>query len=290
LEERQYRRESTGANINAEVSQRKDAEDFSIHNRPGFATRACGRCALKACAMPHPTLIIILTLLILLIALPLVSLWTGKRIRAAATTRAAKFLRYARTIVILWSLTALALYALRLHNIDPTYVGLQPPHFAWQFAFGLIPLVAPLATTLVRGQRVLNDDYARALRAIVPADLSQWILFVPLAASAGICEEFLYRGFALRELSAMSGNVAYGALLSSVAFGIGHAYQGRPGVIGATMTGLLYAVVYLATGSLYPCMLGHFMQDIAGAAVLSRKLQEIATPAASADTPAAAGQ
>ena len=240
--------------------------------------------------MPHPTLMIILTLLILLIALPLVSLWTGKRIRAAATTPAAKLLRYARTIVILWSLTALALYALRLHNIDPTYVGLQPPHFAWQLAFGLLPLVAPLVTALVRGQRVLNDDYARALRAIVPADLSQWIVFVPLAASAGICEEFLYRGFALRELSAMSGNVAYGALLSSVAFGIGHAYQGRPGIIGATITGLLYAGVYLASGSLYPCMLGHFMQDIAGAAVLSRKLEAIAAAPAGADTPAAAGQ
>lgn len=240
--------------------------------------------------MPHPTLMIILTLLILLIALPLLSLWTGKRIRAATTTPLAKFVRYARTIVILWSLTALALYALRLHSIDPTLVGLRPPHFWGELAIGLIPLVAPLAATLLRGRRALNDDYARALRAIVPADLPQWIVFVPLAASAGICEEFLYRGFALNVLSAMTGSVAYGVVLSCIAFGFGHAYQGRPGMIGATITGLLYAGVYLATGSLYPCMLGHFMQDIAGALVLSRKLEATASAPAGADTSAATGE
>ena len=240
--------------------------------------------------MPHPTLMIILTLLILLIALPLLSVWTGKRIRAAATTPAAKFLRYARTIVILWSLTALALYALRLHNIDPTLVGLRPPRFWGELALGLIPLLAPLAVSFSRGRRALNDDYARALRAIVPADLPQWILFGPLAASAGICEEFLYRGFALNILSAMAGSVVYGTLLSCIAFGIGHAYQGRPGVIGATITGLLYAGVYLATGSLYPCMLGHFMQDIVGAWVLSRKLEDSASVGADTDTSAAAGE
>ena len=240
--------------------------------------------------MPHPTLMIILTLLILLIALPLISLWTGKRIRAAAATPGAKLLRYARTIVILWSLTALALYALRLHNIDPTLVGLRPPHSWWELFIGLIPLAAPLAASLSRGQRALNDDYARALRAIVPASLSQWILFVPLAASAGICEEFLYRGYALNILGSLTGSVLYGVVLSCIAFGFGHAYQGRPGMIGATITGFLYAGVYLATGSLYPCMLGHFMQDIAGAVVLSRKLGPTASLAASDDTSATAGE
>jgi membrane protease YdiL (CAAX protease family) len=239
--------------------------------------------------MPHPTLMIILTLLILLIAVPLMSVWTGKRIRTAAATPAVKYLRYARTIVILWSLTALALYALRLHHIDPTYVGVKPPRFMLELAAGLIPLVAPLLLSLTGTRRVLSNEYARALRAVVPADLPQWILFVPLAASAGICEEFLYRGFALTTLSAMTGSVAYGTLLSCIAFGIGHAYQGRTGMIGATITGLIYAGVFLATGSLYPCMLGHFIQDIVGAAVLSRKLEEAVLPAAVADTSAAAG-
>ena len=224
--------------------------------------------------MPHPTVLTILTLLILIIALPLVSLWTGKRIRAAASAAAGKYLRYARTIVILWCLTALALYALRLHHLDPASVGLRPPHYIVELAAGLVTLVAPVLASLGGSRRVLEGDYARALRAVVPTDRGEWIVFVPVAASAGICEEFLYRGYALNIIGSMTGSLILGAVLSSVAFGIGHAYQGKTGVIGATVTGFLYACVFLATGSLYPCMLGHFIQDIAGAAVLSRRLDE----------------
>lgn len=224
--------------------------------------------------MPHPTIVTILTLLILIIALPLVSLWTGKRIRAAAGAAAPKYVRYARTIVILWSLTALALYALRLHHLDPAYVGLRPPRYVAELGAGLVTLVAPILASIGGSRRVLQGDYARALRAVVPADLGQWIVFVPVAASAGICEEFLYRGYALTIIGSMTGSIVVGAVLSSIAFGIGHAYQGKTGVIGATITGGLYACVYLATGSLYPCMLGHFIQDITGGAVLSRRLEE----------------
>jgi membrane protease YdiL (CAAX protease family) len=197
-----------------------------------------------------------------------------------------KYIRYARTVAILWSLTALALYALRLHHLDATYVGLRPPRFILELAAGLITLVAPLLTSVSGALSVIEGDYARALRAVVPADPPQWIAFVPVAATAGICEEFLYRGYALTILSSMTGSIVVGALLSSIAFGIGHAYQGRTGVVGATITGLLYAAVFLATGSLYPCMLGHFVQDIAGAAVLSRKLEETALQQTAPDTPA----
>lgn len=230
--------------------------------------------------MSHPTIFAVATLLILIIALPLLSLWTGKRIRTAGTAPAIKYFRYARTVLILWSLTALALYALRLHGLEPTYVGLRPPRYLAELGLGLVTLAAPVLASVGGARRVLSHDYAQALRAVVPADSTQWLGFVPVAASAGICEEFLYRGYALTIIGSMAGSLAIGALLSSVAFGFGHAYQGRAGILGATITGLIYAAVFLATGSLYPCMLGHFVQDIAGAAVLSRKLNELAAGAA----------
>jgi len=156
---------------------------------------------------------------------------------------------------------------------------LRPPRYIVELLVGLVTLVAPVLASLGGSRRVLEGDYARALRAVVPTDRGEWILFVPVAASAGICEEFLYRGYALSIIGSMTGSLIVGAVLSSVAFGIGHAYQGKTGVIGATITGFLYACVFLVTGSLYPCMLGHFIQDMAGAAVLSRRLDD-AKPAA----------
>jgi membrane protease YdiL (CAAX protease family) len=238
--------------------------------------------------MFHPVLLTIFTLLILIIALPLFSMWAGKRIRSA-DAGGARLLRYARTIVILWSVTALALYALRLHHLDPTYVGLRPPRHPSELFAGLITLAAPLLASASGSRRVIEGEYARALRAVVPDTLAQWIAFVPVAATAGICEEFLYRGYALTVLGALTGSVFAGAVLSSIAFGLGHAYQGRAGMVGTAVTGLLYAIVFIMTGSLYPCMLGHFVQDMVGAAVLSRKLKGDAKPRAVADPAATPG-
>ena len=224
--------------------------------------------------MTPASFLVVATLLILVIALPLLSLWTGKRLRAAADAPLVKFLRYARTIAVLWSLTALAWYALRLHHVDPMDVGLRAPHEPWEMAAGLITLAAPVLGSLSGARRVLSGSYARALRAVVPDGTLQWLAFIPVAASAGLCEEWLYRGYALTIVSAATGSLVAGMLASSLAFGIAHAYQGRAGIIGATITGALYAAVFVATGSLYPCMLGHFVQDIVGASVLSRKLRD----------------
>ena len=223
--------------------------------------------------MHHPVFLTVVTLLVLIVALPVLSVLAGRRIRASAAG-GTKLFRYARTVVIVWSVTALALYALRLHHLDASSVGVRPPHHPIELLAGLITLIAPLLASASGSRRIIEGDYARALRAVVPSNRAEWIAFVVVAASAGICEEFLYRGYALTVLSTLTGSVVAGTVLSSLAFGLGHAYQGRAGMAGTTITGVLYAIVFLATGSLYPCMIGHFVQDIVGATVLSRKLKE----------------
>ncbi len=222
--------------------------------------------------MPHRFIFTFLTLLILIAALPINSALTGRRIRSLPLTPQAKLFRYGRTIVVLWSVTALALYALRLHGLDGASVGIRPPHEAAELGLGLISLLAPLLATLAGAPRALRPDYVVALRAVVPTDRVQWASFVVVAATASICEEFLYRGYALSLIADLTGSVVIGVLASTLAFGFAHAYQGRAGIAGATVSGLLYAAVFLVTGSLYPCIIGHFVQDIAGAAVLSRRI------------------
>jgi uncharacterized protein len=222
--------------------------------------------------MPHPSIFIFLILLILILALPLNSALAGRRIRSQPATSRTQTLRYARTIVVLWSVTALAAYALRLHHLNFADVGVRAPHFPAEFGLGLVVLVAPALASLVRAPRSLSPEYAEALRAIVPVASTQWVWFVALAATAGVCEEFLYRGYALTLIAALTGSIAMGVVASTLAFGFAHAYQGTTGIVGATVSGLLYASIFLLTGSLYPCMIGHFVQDIAGALVLSRRI------------------
>ncbi|HLW38293.1 MAG TPA: CPBP family intramembrane glutamic endopeptidase [Candidatus Eremiobacteraceae bacterium] len=227
--------------------------------------------------MNHSILVTVALLAILMLALPVMSVLTGRRIKAAPPGRLTKLWRYARTLVILWSLTALALYALRLHGLGAADVGLRPPHRPLDFIAGLLFVAVMVAFGSAR--RTIDGEYRRAISAIVPATQSEWLLFIPLAATAGICEEFLYRGYALWVIQNMTGSVWAAALISSLAFGLAHAYQGRAGVIGATVSGLFYASVFLYSGSLLPCMLGHFAQDIAGAILLRRVLGLHTAPA-----------
>ncbi|MBC5805336.1 MAG: CPBP family intramembrane glutamic endopeptidase [Candidatus Eremiobacter antarcticus] len=211
-----------------------------------------------------------LMLALLVLALPLQSALASRRRRKPSELGSAKLMRYARTIVVLWTLCGLAVYALALHGLSPRDVGLRPPRSIVDLFLGAAVVIALLASGR---RRPADGEYLQAIRAVVPSSRAEWALFLPLALSAGVCEEFLYRGYALTVIASLSGSLIVGVCLSSLAFGAAHAYQGRTGMLAAFGSGLFYAALFLYTGSLYPCMLGHFAQDLCGAALLSGALR-----------------
>ncbi|MBK5912356.1 hypothetical protein CCR85_12755 [Rhodothalassium salexigens] len=92
----------------------------------------------------------------------------------------------------------------------------------------------------------------RRLLPQTPADLAA---FAPVAVTAGVCEEILFRGlpfFLLADLPA-------GAVLviPALSFGTLHLYQGVLGFGVTAIAGLAFGGLYLATGSLLPVMLLH---------------------------------
>ncbi len=212
-------------------------------------------------------------LAVVLVAIPVVAVWRARMDDPdRAQERRIKHARYTRGMLILWGITALALYALRLYGLSPADVGVRAPQEPWEYCAGLI--VPAFFAFINVGRRNISQDYLRKVSRVIPVDASDWIWFVPAALTAGLCEEFLYRGYALTQISALTGSVYAGFVLSSVAFGIAHVYQGRLGVLGTMITGALYASVFLLTGSIVPCMIGHFVQDIFGGIALSRQLRE----------------
>jgi CAAX protease family protein len=87
-----------------------------------------------------------------------------------------------------------------------------------------------------------------------------WALF-GLAPTAGLCEEFLYRGFLLAEMTAWFHSAGWGVVVSSAAFGLAHTYQGLNGMVRAGLLGALLAWPVVHLGSLYPSMAAHFLID-----------------------------
>jgi membrane protease YdiL (CAAX protease family) len=102
---------------------------------------------------------------------------------------------------------------------------------------------------------------------ILPRSAAERIPYFALAATAGLCEEFLYRGFAMAALARV-GLPPWGVvLLSSVLFGLAHLYQGRGGLLSTLVVGAVFGTARIAYDGMIPVMVWHFAIDaVAGVA------------------------
>jgi len=85
------------------------------------------------------------------------------------------------------------------------------------------------------------------------------------AVTAGVCEEIIYRGLLFFLLQSVFINIPTSLVLivSSVLFGCGHIYQGVSGIARTAVIGLIFGLLFLATGSLILPIFLHFFSDIA---------------------------
>jgi membrane protease YdiL (CAAX protease family) len=100
--------------------------------------------------------------------------------------------------------------------------------------------------------------------------------YLALAITAGLCEEFLYRGFAMAALVHVGLQAWAVVLLSSVLFGLAHSYQGRGGIVMTLLIGLILGTSRIAYDSLVPAIFWHSAVDVvagtAGPRYLTRSL------------------
>ena len=111
----------------------------------------------------------------------------------------------------------------------------------------------------------------KTLMAIAPRTPLELLLWIGLSVSAGFCEEFVFRGYFLRQFSSVGAGVWLGVVCSSLLFGVSHGYEGAAGMIAITAYGALFCVLALAaqqssTGNDRACVARHFQRSDARAA------------------------
>jgi membrane protease YdiL (CAAX protease family) len=202
-------------------------------------------------------------------ALPAFSIYTGTRI--ARNPAGPLIRRYWLTIARGAVVAGLLLGLWRWTERPFSALGLAlPPPAAGLYCLALVGILAlAMAVQIVLFDRIVKPARLAKLRAqlpdikILPRTTSELSVFVLVAVMAGIWEELLYRGFLiwyLRPFASLWGAVA----LSTAAFAIGHIYQGWRGIPRAGLLGLLFAVGYVATGSLWWLIALHAVVDIYG--------------------------
>jgi membrane protease YdiL (CAAX protease family) len=189
--------------------------------------------------------------------------------------REARLRAYWLTIVWEWlfSLGIVIHWMSSGRSLSELGLGVQPGP-GWMVGNGLVLVgsVFFIAQTfvLLRDPERLVELKAQLepVRPMLPHDDREAAWFNVLAVTAGICEELMYRGFLLTLLKSVLGAPA-AVLISSIAFGFGHLYQGRSGVLKTGAIGLVMAGLTLLSGSIWGPMLLHAIVDL-GSGTLGR--------------------
>jgi membrane protease YdiL (CAAX protease family) len=132
---------------------------------------------------------------------------------------------------------------------------------AFWIVAGVILAGVKRATDMLGGTTAAEAQ--RTSRLLVPHGPIEVLLWVPLSISAGICEEFVFRGYLQRQLGALTRNPVAGLLLSAIVFGVAHGYQGVSSVVVITVYGVLFGLLARLSRSLVPGIIVHAWQDLA---------------------------
>jgi len=231
---------------------------------PAIALLAAAAAWLGAAELAEPARVVTVVLVALLPALLLVQ----ARVSAGQLGDDASVLPvYFSSMVLIWAIGALSLWAGWASGITPATMGLIVPDAVAAIAWIGVIVLAALGIALL-GRR-LGWRESPMLEWLLPVSGRERAVFVLLSISAGVGEEMAYRGFLIPALTEASGSRALAVVVSSLAFGMMHSYQQTTGALRATVLGALLAVPLLTTGSVVPSMAAHALFDVVAGLLLA---------------------
>lgn len=135
-------------------------------------------------------------------------------------------------------------------------------YVAWGVAFLLGANLLLAGVAWILGQ--IGMPLPGEVMLLVPQDPMGKVVWVMVSITAGVCEETAFRGYLMTRLRLVGrmNSWVIPTIISAVAFGACHAYQGMPGFIAITIYGALFSILYIRTGSIWPGIIAHSLQDL----------------------------
>ncbi len=204
---------------------------------------------------------------------PIYSLITYPKIKQALAANApgARLREYREMLLWLWGLGALGLAVWIYLGRSVRGLGLEAPG-GWRFWLSAALVLGLIAFLMNQFRLVKRDERAReevtrqltAVQEYLPRTSAEFKHFMALSLSAGFWEELLYRAYLISYLDTLSG-IVVAVVVSSIVFGFAHLAHGRSATLRAGGLGLLFAGLYLFSGSLWlPIVLHAFIDMSAG--------------------------
>ncbi len=125
------------------------------------------------------------------------------------------------------------------------------------------------------GAKLMNLDQAgkiegmrKQLGFLTPGTKLELAVWFCMSATAGFCEEIIFRGYLQRQFAAITSSVCAGIVLSAIVFGASHGYEGVARMVLIGIYGLMFGLLAWRRKSLRPGMIAHAWHDAFSGAVL----------------------
>lgn len=182
---------------------------------------------------------------------------------------------YEQTVKSAWGLCLLLIALMFLFRVPPETVGLgfapaEGDMRAWKFFFFTTILISVLLafyllikTSAVLRRRLRPYYELEVERLILPHTSEEAKAWVAVSWTAGVTEEFIFRGVLLYTVSLyIDVPLPWLAFMGGALFGLAHAYQGIRGILVTGIVGWGLGYLYLAMGILWPVMIVHALLDL----------------------------
>ncbi len=127
--------------------------------------------------------------------------------------------------------------------------------------FGALLVIAVVALAMGMSHSGSLDDARRQIGFLAPQSGLEVLLWICLSATAGFCEEVLFRGYLQKQFSRLLGNRWIALLVVSILFGLGHGYEGAKRMLLIALLGLAFGIVSILRKGLRPAIMAHTLQD-----------------------------
>ena len=171
---------------------------------------------------------------------------------------------YERTIVSEWLVLGLVASGVWLHRSSLTTIfgnrWRSARHFLTDMGVALVFLIVSIAVLSILGGHGKASD--ASTQFLLPHGRFESTLWILMSLTAGICEEAVFRGYLQRQFMAFTKSAAIGIILSAVAFGAAHSYQGFRQAVQIGVLGAMLGALAWWRKTVRPGMIAHAAQDI----------------------------
>jgi membrane protease YdiL (CAAX protease family) len=108
---------------------------------------------------------------------------------------------------------------------------------------------------------LLGQGHEKSVNILLPRTMLEVGVWMITCASAGFCEEYVFRGYAQRQLLALSRNTWVAVVGQGLIFGVMHVYQGWRPVVVISILGMLFGGLAAWRKTLRIGMVAHGWHD-----------------------------